>query len=117
MCRYFPSTSVPQYLPKNCSTHSCRTLVTDGGRFCVECRKTHNAAVEEVRNKKEPWRIWYHRWPWTGKAGMKVLVLAQEPICRICKRAASTVVDHIIPHKGQWTLFVDKTNFQGLSQS
>lgn len=114
MCRFSPSTSVPQYLPKTCATHSCRTLVTDGGRFCFDCRKTHSAAVEEIRNRKEPWRAWYHRWPWTGKAGLKVKVLALQPVCMKCHRNPSTVVDHIVPHKGLWVLFVDLTNLQGL---
>lgn len=41
-------------------------------------------------------------------------MLARDPICRICQRAASVIADHVIPHKGNWTLFCDLLNLQGL---
>ena len=44
--------------------------------------------------------------------------LAREPLCRPCKKAGLTAaghtVDHIIPHRGDRTLFWDKTNWQTL---
>lgn len=39
--------------------------------------------------------------------------LAVYPSCRRCG-APATVVDHIKPHKGDQTLFWDRTNWQGL---
>ena len=46
---------------------------------------------------------------------LRKLVLARDPICAICQRNASTVADHIIPHKGSWTLFSDlNDNLQGI---
>jgi len=46
---------------------------------------------------------------------LRKLVLARDPICAICQRNASTVADHIIPHKGSWTLFSDlNNNLQGI---
>jgi 5-methylcytosine-specific restriction endonuclease McrA len=45
---------------------------------------------------------------------LRTLVLARDPICRICERYASTVADHIVPHKGVWELFCDLTNLQGI---
>jgi hypothetical protein len=32
----------------------------------------------------------------------------------MCQRVASTVADHIKPHKGVWALFTDLNNLQGL---
>lgn len=44
--------------------------------------------------------------------------LTIHPLCVICKKqnmiTSATVVDHIIPHKGDMKLFWDKTNHQGL---
>jgi 5-methylcytosine-specific restriction protein A len=44
--------------------------------------------------------------------------LAKHPLCRICKElgrvVAATVVDHIIPHRGDMKLFWDKANWQPL---
>lgn len=64
----------------------------------------------------DPFHAWYTRSPWTGVHGLKVLGLQQDPLCRTCKRNPSTRVDHIIPHKGNWELFVDLGNLQGLCE-
>jgi hypothetical protein len=32
----------------------------------------------------------------------------------MCQHVASTIADHIIPHKGNWVLFCDLDNLQGL---
>jgi 5-methylcytosine-specific restriction protein A len=47
--------------------------------------------------------------------------LIQNPLCVHCMKAdritASTVVDHIKPHKGNKVLFWDQTNWQALCSS
>ena len=44
--------------------------------------------------------------------------LARHPLCTFCEAmgyiVAATVVDHIIPHKGDMTLFWDESNWQPL---
>lgn len=44
--------------------------------------------------------------------------LAEHPLCVMCEArgetSAATVVDHVIPHKGDALLFWDRTNWQGL---
>ena len=44
--------------------------------------------------------------------------LAKEPTCRICRSkgrtTAATVADHVIPHRGEWSLFADPDNLQSL---
>ena len=44
--------------------------------------------------------------------------LRRHPLCSMCKArevtSAATVVDHIVPHKGDATLFWDEGNWQGL---
>lgn len=41
------------------------------------------------------------------------MFLAEHPLCAVCGGPAS-VVDHIIPHKGDRELFMDPTNHQSL---
>lgn len=49
------------------------------------------------------------------------LFLKQHPLCAICleqgKVVSSTVVDHIVPHKGDKKLFNDSANWQALCTS
>lgn len=47
--------------------------------------------------------------------------LSAEPLCRKCKERgivrAATVVDHVVPHRGDLTLFRDPLNFASLCTS
>ena len=59
------------------------------------------------------------RWRGTEKTkGLRQVRLDDEPLCRECKKAnvltVATDVDHIIPHRGDWGLFLDYDNTQSL---
>lgn len=47
--------------------------------------------------------------------------MKRHPLCRLCeeqgKVTPATVVDHIIPHKGDQALFWDTTNWQSLCKT
>lgn len=51
----------------------------------------------------------------------KKAFLVDNPLCVMCQKAgqliAATVVDHIKPHKGNISLFWDKSNWQPLCQT
>lgn len=64
-----------------------------------------------TRKTKPEYDKWYHRAHWYRLRGM---VLARDPICKMCNRNPSTIADHILPHKGIWELFSDLLNLQGL---
>ena len=71
--------------------------------------------MENQRTRiKHEWDKWYHRAYW--KKTLRPTVLARDPICVICDRNPSTIGDHIIPHKGNWTLFSDLNNLQGICE-
>jgi 5-methylcytosine-specific restriction protein A len=40
--------------------------------------------------------------------------LSAHPICAICQRKAATVLDHVVPHRGDSELFWDQSNWQAL---
>ena len=62
----------------------------------------------------------YHSWYllpiWTKD--LRPAQLVREPFCRECakqgERVRATVVDHIVPFRGDWKLFVDPNNHQSL---
>lgn len=59
---------------------------------------------------------WYGRVHW---ANLRTFVLARDPLCTICHRAASHIADHIRPWitaEGivSWALFADPLNLRGL---
>lgn len=61
------------------------------------------------------WQWLYNTSRWRK---LRLLHLAAEPLCRMCKQTGrltpATVVDHIKAHKGDETLFWDQGNWQGL---
>ena len=100
--------------PVGCDYGGCRAVAVEGSAYCAAHQKPPQgeaAAHERNRNRNEPHRKWYHSTTWRR---LRILVLARDPICCACNRAASSVVDHIKPHKGVWVLFCDLLNLQGL---
>lgn len=61
------------------------------------------------------WRRWYSTARWQR---LRNRTLLQHPLCAFCLRenrtTAATVVDHIIPHRGNQNLFWDDANLQSL---
>jgi 5-methylcytosine-specific restriction protein A len=45
---------------------------------------------------------------------MRRAFMLRHPICAKCKRESSTVLDHIVPHRGVVLLFWSQRNWQAL---
>ncbi len=70
-----------------------------------------------VRVKPNDTHPWYTRAFW--RKHLRVFILQRDPICKICGRSASQIVDHIVPFISpegivSWALFSDVTNLRGL---
>lgn len=80
--------------------------------------KTEQQRKKEFDTTREsaPKRGYGRRWQSLAKR-----VRQEEPLCRCCLALgitkATAEVDHIIPHKGDQTLFWDRGNLQGLCKS
>lgn len=65
--------------------------------------------------RRPEWRRLYNTARWRK---LRLLVLADEPTCRLCsargKLSAATVVDHEQPHKGDEALFWQRSNLRAL---
>lgn len=67
-------------------------------------------AQERARRSRHKWRSWYGTKQW---AIIKARVKRDQPICAICKRRPTTIVDHVEPHRGDRVKFFSGP-FQGL---
>lgn len=87
----------------------CGQTVPHGTRCACQIKSTrarnkrHDATTPSARQ-----RGYTRQW----EAARRTFLTAH-PICTMCQ-APSTVVDHIIPHKGNDQLFWDQTNWQPL---
>ena len=93
---------------KPCSYPSCSNLAN--GRFCDD----HMMAGDRNRGTASQ-RGYDNKWRKYRKS-----FLEQNPLCVICESEGdikvATVVDHIIPHKGDSELFWDWENHQALCE-
>jgi len=91
-----------------CRHPGCAELVQAGQKYCAQHKALH---PEEVRSAGS--RGYNRSWQ---KA--RTAYLAAHPLCVMCQKEGrytkATVVDHIIPHRGNQRLFWDTDNWQAL---
>jgi 5-methylcytosine-specific restriction protein A len=98
--------------PKPCNAPRCKKLVHFSSRFCEEHQKLAYKLQDERRGNS------YQR-GYTGKwAKARAQHLHAHPLCVHCFSknliTPATELDHIVPHKGNMSLFWDVSNWQGL---
>ena len=91
-----------------CQHPGCAELITPGTKFCEKHKALHPEVIRSAAS-----RGYGRQWQ---KASKKYL--AAHPLCVRCMERGryrkATVVDHIIPHRGDETLFWDRDNWQAL---
>lgn len=91
-----------------CKHPGCAELTRDG--WCPRHKPRHQ------RRSSAEYHGWYLLPIWTDN--LRPAQLLREPFCRECARQGirtrATVVDHIRPFRGDWTLFVNPANHQSL---
>lgn len=99
---------------KICKKAGCGRTCEQGKNYCylhkdLETKKK----IFTFRGKSKTYHNLYetYRWRTFSKDFLKT-----HPFCYICG-AKATVVDHIIPHRGDLSLFYDVNNVQPLCQS
>lgn len=94
-----------------CRHAGCGKLI-DATGYCEAHAKLHQQQSDAQRGTANE-RGYNRRWQ---KA--RVTYLSRHPLCKVCDEGglvvAATVVDHIIPHKGDQDLFWDTSNWQSL---
>jgi 5-methylcytosine-specific restriction enzyme A len=93
-----------------CSWPGCGELTRE--RHCLQHAATFQAERDRYRGSAHQ-RGYSARW-----RRLRADVLTSEPLCRYCARdgkvRAATVVDHIVPHKGNAGLMWARSNLQPL---
>ena len=96
---------------KPCRKPGCCVLTREA--YCPE----HKPRRAE-RRESEQWHSLYSLPVW--KYDLRPSQLLREPFCRSCtaqgKRVRATVADHIVPHRGDMSLFTDRNNLQSLCE-
>ena len=94
-----------------CRHPGCAEVTREGW-----CEK-HKPKPQE-RKESTDWHWMYETKLW--KEELRPRQLLREPFCRECakegKRVRANVVDHIVPHRGDWGLFIDPSTFQSLCE-
>lgn len=129
---------MPNAAPKPCKHAGCRALTTSGA-YCEPHKKQKQQQIESTRLSSTQ-RGYGYRWQKVSKGFLKSHRLCQ---CNEClpkihtalseyglersaindlfislarPELASEVVDHIIPHDGDMSLFWDRTNWQAMNK-
>lgn len=105
---------MPHRTKKACSRPGCPELVPVGTMFCKAHTKQLHKDIDARRGTAHS-RGYTGAWQKASKG-----YLRKHPLCVLCEREgkvnAATLVDHIIPHKGDKELFWDRNNWQGLCE-
>lgn len=104
---------MPKRSKKLCSKIGCSNLIDGNERYCENHRELQYKYDDKRGSAAK--RGYDARWRKARKR-----YLARYPICVECKKigmlGVATVVDHILPHKGDPILFWDQTNWQSLCE-
>ena len=103
---------MPRRGPVPCSHPGCARVIEYGTKYCEE-----HAALHKCEDRGSAAARGYdRRWQKARK-----LYLNAHPLCVHCLKEGrytkATVVDHIVPHRGDKKLFWDEDNWQALCKS
>ncbi len=98
---------MPTQPAKPCAHPGCRRLVTSGAR-CAEHARELSRAQDAGRDQAT--RALYNNARWRAASRA---YLDRHPVCARCTELAA-VVDHVIPHRGDYGLFWRTPNWQPL---
>ena len=91
-----------------CKHPGCAALIPPGHKYCEHHKPMHS---EEVRSAAS--RGYGLAWRKASKAFLQL-----HPLCAECMEEGrymkATVVDHIVPHRGDQKMFWDRSNWQAL---
>lgn len=91
-----------------CAHPNCPELVEPGEKYCKQHKVLHL-----TENRSKPYNAAWRK--------ISKQFLVSHPLCENCKKngkyTKATVVDHIIPHRGDPELFWDSNNWQALCKS
>jgi len=103
---------MPYKSKRSCNNPGCPELVDAWESYCYKHKKLVTKRDIDKRGSAAE-RGYNYRWQTASR-----LYLKKNPLCVMCKKEGritpAEVVDHIIPHRGNYELFWDEDNWQSL---
>lgn len=103
---------MPSAAPRPCTYPACGVLVRDGSGRCDRHKRAEAKQLDQQRGTSHE-RGYGYRWQQAREG-----YLRSHPLCANHERKGevvpATVVDHIIPHRGDMSLFWERSNWQPL---
>ena len=104
---------MPSRVNVPCRHPGCAALVPYGQKYCETHKKLHPEATRSATS-----RGYGAAWQRESK---RFLQMPEHRLCEECLKEGryvkATVVDHIVPHRGDPALFWDRSNWRGLCKS
>ena len=101
---------------KVCKKSGCGRAAVPGKDYCEKHLNSQQAQqsrkIFTERRKSRQWHNLYQSAEWRRRSRD---FLKRYPICFICG-APSTITDHIVPHRGDLSLFWNENNWQPMCQ-
>lgn len=100
---------------KVCKKSGCGRSAVPGKDYCERhqnCNQALDRKIFTKRGKSNQWHYLYQTAEWRRRSKA---FLKKYPFCFICG-APSTITDHIVPHRGDLTLFWNEENWQPMCQ-
>lgn len=106
---------MPQRGHRPCAHPGCKTLVITGR--CAQHQRAPDQAFDATRGTSTQ-RGYNARWRTARITFLRLYPLCQCPDCQAghLRAIPATVVDHIIPHRGDQQIFWDESNWQAMSK-
>ena len=107
---------MPMAAKKPCRHPGCGELVSESG-YCPAHKKAAQQRQDAQRGTAHQ-RGYGYRWQKASAGYLRNHPLCECPDCKAgeLKVTVATVVDHIVPHRGDMTLFWDRANWQAMSK-
>lgn len=62
---------------------------------------------DEKRQEEQPWRRWYGLKAWAVRRRIQLAKVPWcEPCLRLGRKTKANTANHIVPHRGDWKLFI-----------
>lgn len=103
---------MPSKPQRPCRYPGCPNLTSDKRGYCPQHLQQIHRQQDHERGTANQ-RGYNYRWQKVSK-----LYLTRHPLCALCAKKkpplirAATLVDHIVPHHGDYELFWDERNWQ-----
>lgn len=105
--------------PQVCKEPGCGATSDQGECYCKKHLTDNSEIARSRERKKAPHHRFYGLAAWRNKSyGLQIQIIRRDPLCKdpfkIGCHNPSAVADHIKDHKGDYALFFDPLNLQGL---